>query len=73
MHGTIKITATHHKDGPIIATKVNLHDVDFLDKTSLIHALLKGLQIHPSEAALHLFAIKDGLVSAKNHKEDTNA
>lgn len=70
MHGTISITVTHHDDGPIIATEVDLRDVGFQDKTFLIDEFLKGLQIPPAEAALHLFAIRSGLVNSEDREED---
>ena len=71
MHGTINITITDHKDGPVVATEVDLHHISFQDKTFLINDFLKCLRIPPSEAALHLLAIRSGLVNSSEHKEET--
>lgn len=72
MQGTINITAIHHDDGPQIITDVDLSNVGFQDKTFLINAFLKGLQIPPTEAAIHLLAIRSGLVNSEDHEEEVS-
>lgn len=70
MEGFIKITVEPAEGGSISRTEVELKDVSFADKTCMLNAFLKSLQITPSEAALHLLAIRSGYVSAQEQKED---
>ena len=72
MKGFINITAEPAEGGSITAMEVNLQDIGFADKTCLINAFLKGLDIPPTEAALHLLAIRSGLVSAEERKEEVS-
>lgn len=68
MKGFIKITVEPAEGGSISRTEVELKDVSFADKTCMLNAFIKGLQIPPSEAALHLLAIRSGLVSAEEQE-----
>lgn len=68
MKGFIKITAEPAEGGNVTRTEVQLQDVGFADKTCMLNAFIKGLQIPPSEAALHLLAIRSGLVSAEEQE-----
>lgn len=47
MKGFIKITAEPTEGGNVTRTEVKLQDVGFADKTYMLNAFLKGLQISP--------------------------
>ena len=47
MKGFIKITVEPTEDGSISRTEVELKDVSFADKTCMLNAFLKSLQIPP--------------------------
>lgn len=72
MKGFIKITAEPAEGGYVTRTEVQLQDIGFIDKTCMLNAFLKGLQISPPEAELHLAAIRHGLIRSEEQREDSN-
>lgn len=54
MKGTIRIKVIPCENGSRIKTAINLKSVSHIDKLCLIKSFLKGLDISPAEAALHL-------------------
>ena len=72
MKGFIKITAEPAEGGNVTRTEVQLQDVGFADKTCMLNAFLKGLQITPVEAELHLTAIRHGLIRSEEQREENH-
>lgn len=70
MKGFIKITAEPTEGGSVTRMEVQLQDIGFADKACMLNVFLKGLQISPPEAELHLAAIRHGLIRPEEQREE---